>query len=102
MIVSEKGFSFIELLFALLILILLASLLLPQMILIEQKVEERKELMSEAEAMYNIAKLIRKTKQWSGNLLLDQVEYQYDFDGASLCMQYERNGTLKTRCISVD
>lgn len=94
---SERGFSFLETILTVGILFLLFGTLLPISYQMMSKLNERKQDMHVAFVTHQAA--IGRTKgMFSGTRVLENVEYNWQWQTRTLCISYLRAGYPNNSC----
>ncbi|MFX3674370.1 MAG: hypothetical protein ACE3JQ_07985 [Paenisporosarcina sp.] len=94
---NEHGFSFVETILTVSILMLLFGTLLPLSYQMMSKLSERKQEMHVAFVSHQAA--IKRTKgKFTGSRVLDNVQYNWQWETKTLCISYLRIGVPFKSC----
>lgn len=94
---NEEGFSFVETILTVSILMLLFGSLLPISYHMMSKLIEKKQEMHVA-IVSNQAAIERKNGMFTGSRVLDNVTYDWQWNSRTLCIQYLRLGVPYQSC----
>lgn len=97
---DNAGFSFVESLFTVAILFILAGYIFPKFVDFERQKEDALYSVKEAEVMYNGMKLVRNYGKTNGQFVIDGVTYRWAYANKEICVDSMRNGEARSRCIS--
>ncbi len=97
---NEKGISFAETLLTVLIIFTLAGTIIPFSYKMNKSLEKAKVQLHAAEVAYNAAKIILFEGSTSGSSLIEDIIYQWDYDGHTLCVKYEFYHEEEKTCIN--
>lgn len=94
---NEQGFSFVETILTVSILMLLFGTLLPISYQMMSKLNERKQDMHVSFVSHQAA-IGRAKGMFSGTRVLDNVEYNWQWQTRTLCISYLRAGNPNNSC----
>ncbi|MBD8521986.1 hypothetical protein [Lysinibacillus fusiformis] len=98
---NESGYSFVETILAMGILMLLCSSLLPITYTMKTNLTNKKIEMIAAETAYEGLKLFQAIQQTEGTRIIEQVEYQWGFHGGEICVRFHNILKQRQKCISL-
>lgn len=96
---NESGYSFVETIMATVILMLLCSSLLPITYTMKTSLMNKKMEMIAAETAYEGLKLFQAVQQTEGTRIIEQVEYQWMFNGDEICVRFHNILKPRQKCI---
>ncbi|MEG0260322.1 MAG: type II secretion system protein [Lysinibacillus sp.] len=97
---SEQGFSLVETLLSLVIVMVLCGTVLPISHIMKTTLHNKKLEMHATEAAYEGAKNIQGTGLHSGVQIIDGVQYEWQFDGHTICVQFQNTQERRQKCIT--
>lgn len=92
----------LEALFTLTILSILATVLLPNILNMQQNIERKKVDVKVVETALNGIRLVQFHHQSEGTIIVDDEPYKWRYQGGEICVQYPLQNDLKERCFSND
>jgi hypothetical protein len=101
-LLQNKGFSFIESLFAITLIFFIAAYLLPQFPKLEKTALMQRLEMYASEVAFNGAKLVRDYGIMNGQFEIDQIMYHWQYNAGEICVTYTFEKELYERCVSKD
>lgn len=97
---NERGISFIETLLAMSILFLLILTLIPFTYEMQATIQKRKLSYYASEVAYNGALLVQRYGIRQGTQQLNEILYEWVYDGRAICTKYYLNEEEIEQCIS--
>lgn len=101
-LLHDKGFSFIEALFAITLIFFIAAYLLPQFPKLEQAALMQRLEMYASEVALNGARQVRDYGITNGEFEIDQIVYHWQYNTGEICVSYTFEKELFERCVSKD
>ncbi|WP_155591546.1 hypothetical protein [Lysinibacillus cavernae] len=98
---NESGYSFVETILAMGILMLLCTSLSPITYTMKTNLSNKKQEMIAAETAYEGLKRYHIGRQTEGSRTIDQVDYQWVFDGQEVCVRFHNTCELRKKCIQL-
>lgn len=99
-LLQNKGFSFIEALFAITLIFFIAAYLLPQFPKLEKAAFLQRLEMYASEVALNGAKLVRDYGITKGQFEIDQIMYDWHYNAGEICVTYTFEKEMYKRCVS--
>ncbi|XKO53989.1 hypothetical protein ACI2WT_14440 [Lysinibacillus fusiformis] len=96
---NESGYSFVESILAMGILMLLCGSLLPISYTMKTNLMNKKMEMIAAETAYEGMKLFQAVQQTEGTRIIEEVEYQWMFNGEEICVRFHNILKQRQKCI---
>ncbi|KPN96109.1 hypothetical protein [Lysinibacillus sp. ZYM-1] len=96
---NESGYSFVETILAFGILMLLCSSLLPITYTMKTNLTNKKLEMIAAETAYEGLKLFQAVQQSEGTRTIEQVDYQWVFNGQGICVRFHNAHEPRQKCL---
>lgn len=97
---NERGISFVETLLAMSILFLLTLTLIPLTYQMQAKVQKRVASYYASEVAYNGALLVQRYGVIEGTQQLNNILYEWRYDGQAICTKYRFDEEIFERCVS--
>lgn len=96
---NESGYSFVETILAIGILMLLCCSLLPITYTMKTNLTNKKLEMIAAETAYEGLKLFQAVQQSEGTRTIEQVDYQWVFNGQEICVRFHNTHEPRQKCL---
>lgn len=99
-LLHNKGFSFIEALFAVTLIFFIAAYLLPQFPKLEEAALMQRMEMYASEVAFNGARLVRDYGTTKGQFEIDEIIYYWQYKAGEICVTYTFEKEMYKRCVS--
>ena len=99
---KSDGFSVLEALLTLTILSVIATLLLPTILNMQQNVDRKKVDVKVVETALNGMRFVKFHHQLEGTIVIDDEPYKWHYQGGEICVDYTLVNEKKERCFSND
>lgn len=96
---SEQGFSFVETIFAVVILFFLTSTLIPMTFYMKQQIVTQKLQMHAAEVAFNGAIKYQRYGKIAGVQQIDGTYFNWSYSENSLCVIYNNGTKMDEYCV---
>lgn len=96
---NESGYSFVETILAMGILMILCMSLIPLTYTMKTNLTNKKLELIAAETAYEGLKQYQAIQQTEGSRTIEQVEYHWTFDGQQICVRFQNMRELRQKCI---
>jgi type II secretory pathway pseudopilin PulG len=96
---TERGFSFVESLLAVVILFFLTSTLIPITVSMRQEMANQKMQTNAAEVAFNGALSHSRYGEVEGEQLIDGIYYTWVYDGNNICVTYVVDESVIEKCV---
>lgn len=96
---NEKGISFTETLLTVVILFTIVSSLLPLMHRINTTLYNQKLELHASEVAYEVAKKLTTSTDKKGIKIIEDVVYEWHFDGQAICIEFNNLYEGRKKCI---
>lgn len=97
---NEKGYSLVETILALVIIMLLCGTLIPISYTMKTTLYHKKLEVFAAETAYEGLKISRHQGVNEGTKMIEGVPYHWVFDGQQICVSFKNSKENRTTCIS--
>lgn len=97
---NNKGISFVETLLTVVIILILTGSLIPLSSQLHKTLFVKKIDLHVSQVAYNAAKQIADIGTYTGSESIDNINYQWSFDGQKLCVNYELFNEVERRCFT--
>ena len=97
--VNNQGITLVETMLSLVILFILTATIFPIASKLQLHLYNTKLDLHASEAAYNAAQKIRLSKIGSGSFTIEDVVYNWDYDGNRICIRYSNLKGPKEKCI---
>lgn len=97
---NERGISFVETLVAMSILCLLTLTLIPLTYQMQAKVQKHVASYYASEVAYNGALLVQRYSVMEGTQQVNNILYEWHYDGQAICTKYHFDEEVLKRCVS--
>ncbi len=97
---NSKGISFVETLLSIFVLFIITGSLIPLSYQMKNTLYNKKLELHASETAYEAAKMIKKHNEWTGVNVIENVKYDWDFDGKQICIKFNNLNGERKKCIN--
>ncbi|MGE7692793.1 hypothetical protein ACQKNC_01575 [Lysinibacillus sp. NPDC094177] len=98
---NESGFSFVETILSLVIVMLLCTTLIPISYTMKTTLYNKKLEVIAAETAYEGLKQFHYLQQTEGTKTIENVDYQWSTNGQGICVSFQNTRELRKKCIQL-
>ncbi|MGE7942891.1 hypothetical protein ACQKNB_12465 [Lysinibacillus xylanilyticus] len=98
---NESGYSFVETILSVVIVMFLCTTLIPISYTMKTTLYNKKLEVIAAETAYEGLKHYRYLRQAEGFNTIENVEYNWAFDGQGMCVSFQNTRELRKKCIQL-
>lgn len=99
---NESGYSFVETILSVVIIMLLCTTLLPVSYTMKTNLYNKKLEVIAAETAYEGLKRYRDLQQLEGMRTIEGVTYSWFFDEQKICVTFNNTRELRQKCIQLE
>lgn len=99
---NNKGISFFESLFAVTIIFIIASFLLPQFANLKSEIVNQRVQLHASEVARNAARTVRDYHITNGKITIDDVDFIWQYKNQAICVSYQYKNEDFNQCITKD
>jgi len=96
---NETGYSFVETIVSVVIIMVLCTTIIPLSYKIKTNLYNQKLEVIAAETAYEGLKKYRDLQQVEGVKTIEKVDYHWLFDGQAICVTFQNASELRQKCI---
>ncbi|MFJ7731533.1 hypothetical protein ACIQXF_06510 [Lysinibacillus sp. NPDC097231] len=98
---NESGYSFVETILSMGILMLLCTLLIPISYTMKTNLYNKKLEVIAAETAYEGLKQYHNLQQTEGSQTIENVDFHWTFNGQGICVRFQNTRELRQKCIQL-
>lgn len=98
---NESGYSFVETILSIVIVMLLCTTLIPISYLMKSTLYNKKLEVIAAETAYEGLKRYRYLQQTEGTNTVENVDFQWSMNGQGICVSFQNTRELRKKCIQL-
>ncbi|HWK23997.1 MAG TPA: hypothetical protein VNS08_13275 [Ureibacillus sp.] len=99
---NTKGIALVETLLTVAIVFMISGTLIPFTYQLKSSMYNQKLELHASETALEAAKMIKTQSIYSGLLSIEDHDYQWNYDGYQICVQYHDLNGERVKCISRD
>lgn len=98
---NESGYSFVETILSVVIVMLLCTTLIPISYTMKTTLYNKRLEVIAAETAYEGLKHYRYLKRTEGTKTIDNIEFQWIINGQGICVSFQNTRELRKKCIQL-
>jgi len=98
---NESGYSFVETILSVVIVMLVCTTLIPISYTMKTTLYNKRLEVIAAETAYEGLKQYRYLQQTEGTKTIENIEYQWSFNGQGICVSFQNTRELRKKCIQL-
>lgn len=97
---NNRGTSFVEACLCLFILLTIVGSIIPLSYQLRETLQDHKLKYHASEVALDAAKIIKTTGKTNGSKTIDEVKYDWYYNGDEICVSYKKIKEIEKKCIS--